>query len=617
MVRRRRRGSRRAREAGELHGARFAATALLLTVLLGAVAGARAAVSEWHDRPQVKRAVAAGHAVDAARRAMLAEESELHGFLLTGHTDALTRYYDASTRQLISNSTAVAAVAEDGSLPAALLATERSQATWTRWAGAQIATLSTRTPDVDPTTPKGAGAVTKDLPHRPAVSAAVVAKGHALFATYTKSADTLSAAVDGRLNDLLGAQQRTNEIFSAVQVGICLLLVGLLARMALLVTRQHRRRARATEALIPYLASGQLPPETLPLDDELRRVAAQSAAHAARARRSAEESAARVAELQREVGSYDRVLRLTREFAGSLDLHHLSGMIGRAFLDLGQADSVVLWTARGGEMQVRFSAGADVQSRAAQAVHGDEVAQAARFGQPQQLRDGDGGVALLLPLISAGRTVSVVELRWAGADDARTADRTGLDRLVVPAASALDVAAMHATVAHASESDELTGLYNRRRFNADAERDLRQAQRTGSPLSLIMLDLDLFKAYNDDFGHQAGDELLQTLSHTLTATLRDGDVAYRLGGEEFVVLLPGADALRAVAIAERLRVAVEGMPGRRTVTASFGVATAPDDATDVAGLLRCADLHLYSAKSLGRNQVSSPAPLPPQTVVRV
>jgi diguanylate cyclase (GGDEF)-like protein len=123
-------------------------------------------------------------------------------------------------------------------------------------------------------------------------------------------------------------------------------------------------------------------------------------------------------------------------------------------------------------------------------------------------------------------------------------------------------------------TDDLTGLKNRRHFREALEFSVTFAREQGLPLSVLMLDLDAFKPYNDAFGHPAGDEVLCTIAGIIRATTRAGDIPARYGGEEFLVLLPGADANGARLLAERLRCAIESHPWPcRSVTASLGIAT--------------------------------------------
>jgi diguanylate cyclase (GGDEF)-like protein len=156
-----------------------------------------------------------------------------------------------------------------------------------------------------------------------------------------------------------------------------------------------------------------------------------------------------------------------------------------------------------------------------------------------------------------------------------------------------------------ASTDELTGLRNRRRFDEDMESACAMATRHLTPVSVIVLDIDHFKYYNDSFGHIAGDEILCIFASILTRTSRRYDVVARFGGEEFTVLLPSTGSGPAREIAERQREALEAFdwPLRR-VTASFGVATMESAAMPRIKLLDQADQALYQAKGMGRNRVT-------------
>jgi diguanylate cyclase (GGDEF)-like protein len=154
-------------------------------------------------------------------------------------------------------------------------------------------------------------------------------------------------------------------------------------------------------------------------------------------------------------------------------------------------------------------------------------------------------------------------------------------------------------------SDSLTGLKNRRHFHEALESSFSFAKRKGLDLSVVMLDVDQFKPYNDVYGHPAGDAVLIELARTLCESARDSDLVARYGGEEFVILLPatGADAARA--FCERVRATIEARawPSRK-ITASLGIASLTRQTATFAQLIDEADRALYVSKELGRNCVT-------------
>ena len=167
-------------------------------------------------------------------------------------------------------------------------------------------------------------------------------------------------------------------------------------------------------------------------------------------------------------------------------------------------------------------------------------------------------------------------------------------------------------------TDGLTGLANRRAFDDGLELEWRRTQRARTPMSLLLLDLDNFKAFNDNFGHQAGDDCLRAVATVVKAAIRrPGDVAARYGGEELAIILPNTDLAGATAMAEKIRAAVGGLnlphpgnpEGGHHVTASLGAATALSCAggtlTMPSALLMAADTALYKAKSGGRDRVAT------------
>jgi diguanylate cyclase (GGDEF)-like protein len=153
--------------------------------------------------------------------------------------------------------------------------------------------------------------------------------------------------------------------------------------------------------------------------------------------------------------------------------------------------------------------------------------------------------------------------------------------------------------------DTLTGLANRRQFVRALDAELGRADRSGESTSLVIADLDYFKAINDECGHLVGDDVLVAVAAVLKTAVRPSDLVCRIGGEEFALVLPSTDARTASLVAERVRAAVADMAhdGVRRVTLSCGVATYPADANSPSLLTKRADDAMYAAKRAGRNTV--------------
>lgn len=246
---------------------------------------------------------------------------------------------------------------------------------------------------------------------------------------------------------------------------------------------------------------------------------------------------------------------------------------------------------------------------------------------------------LAVPIRLQGRLLGVINMESAGAESFAGDNRAMLEALAAQVAGAIHLAgsarrlaemnrlleqrtlelqSTNAQLRHAnaaledlSQRDGLTGLANRRRFDALLQRLWREAQLSGAPLGLLLADIDYFKRYNDGYGHLAGDEALRRVAAALSSALADSDARLaRYGGEEFAVLLPHADRARCAALAERLRASVVdlGVPHAHaplpllsiSVGAAWIVAAAD---TGPEALADCADRALYRAKAAGRNCV--------------
>jgi diguanylate cyclase (GGDEF)-like protein len=163
---------------------------------------------------------------------------------------------------------------------------------------------------------------------------------------------------------------------------------------------------------------------------------------------------------------------------------------------------------------------------------------------------------------------------------------------------------MNEKLNHLAETDALTGLYNRRRFQEMLEEAIDEHRRAHDSLSLVLMDIDRFKSLNDEFGHLAGDAALKQVAAVLMENARRHELPARYGGEEFAIILQRCSRFEALIAAERFREAIEKMEWpTRKITASFGVATADDQVASLNDLVSAADQALYLAKVNGRNRV--------------
>jgi diguanylate cyclase (GGDEF)-like protein len=217
------------------------------------------------------------------------------------------------------------------------------------------------------------------------------------------------------------------------------------------------------------------------------------------------------------------------------------------------------------------------------------------------------GERLILPLAASRERFGTLELVG---DSFSKEQRMNAASLVAHAVVALENARLHGLVERQALVDGLTGLANRRAASDALHGETARAERLETPLSVVLADLDEFKEVNDVHGHAVGDEVLRIVAEVLRETLRESDVAGRWGGEEFLLLLPGADEEGAAQLAERVRAAlaargIPNVPGLR-VTASFGVAEYAGE-TNPEQLLEAADGALYRAKRGGKDRVERAA----------
>lgn len=209
---------------------------------------------------------------------------------------------------------------------------------------------------------------------------------------------------------------------------------------------------------------------------------------------------------------------------------------------------------------------------------------------------------LCIPLVASDDAIGVINItNKVGGKGFSYEDLELLTALGNQAAVAIN----NATLYEMAITDELTKLYIRRFFDVKLGSEINRADRYHHSLSLAICDLDLFKRVNDNYGHQVGDKVLQKVASLIKASMREMDTAARYGGEEFAIILPETDAEGALAMAERVRVAVadakvEGFPEQMTI--SIGVAVYPEHTDNAKDLIRLADTALYAAKDEGRNR---------------
>jgi diguanylate cyclase (GGDEF)-like protein/PAS domain S-box-containing protein len=218
-----------------------------------------------------------------------------------------------------------------------------------------------------------------------------------------------------------------------------------------------------------------------------------------------------------------------------------------------------------------------------------------------------------VPMMAQGEAIGLLHVQAAepGHDDGVTFQSQRMLAVTVAEHLALAIAnlRLRETLRHQSISDPLTGLFNRRYLQDYLARELHRAARSARPVSLVLADIDHFKGVNDEHGHGTGDEVLRAVARALEAGVRGRDVVCRVGGDEFVLILPDSPVAVAEQRAEHLRQAVRSLGDERDgalpgVTLSLGVAAFPDHGLTVEAVLRAADEAMYEAKERGRDAVA-------------
>ncbi|MFC2024112.1 diguanylate cyclase [Chloroflexota bacterium] len=225
-------------------------------------------------------------------------------------------------------------------------------------------------------------------------------------------------------------------------------------------------------------------------------------------------------------------------------------------------------------------------------------------------------LGLLCPIKNRGRLIGIIALGKKKSNALYSHEDLDLVMSMAnQAGTIIENAQLYSLAVTRANTDGLTGLYNHRHFHERLDHEIARGSRFGTTFSLILLDIDLFKAYNDIHGHLAGDEILRRIAVCMKTSIRGLDIAFRYGGEEFAVILPEARLGDAQKVAERIRKTIASKASSKPppITASFGVANWPIDGVMKAEIISGADAALYRAKQTGRNQtclssdVSKPA----------
>ncbi len=598
--------------ARQLHSS-FRLISIVVALAL-AIAGITLFLSVLVVGPQLNRAIDVNNDDHDAQVAMLNQETGLRGYLLSGQRNFLQPYAQGVRDLAEANQDVANECAGSTSLEAYLLPARVAQQAWiSQWAE-----------------PSAGSPPPRDLP----ATLSLLASGKTLFDAYRVPEAALSTEIDAELTRARAAQYAV--------LGVAAGLEMLLFVIALVVTaRQHRRLrhdiVEPVDALLETMRAvrdGDLGATAPPVGPtELRLIGTGLTEMTRSLAAERENRIARELEAVHNAERLQQILTLAREVAGSLNLRYvLRSVAGSATVVSGWAAATIWLT---DEEQNRLVAAYDTDGPdgAPMGVEpltlGEGCAgKAAKFGRTASEGAEGAGVAgrdgsmsrLALPMIVGAQVVGVLEVRDPSA---RTADASvveSLDALATHAGTAIEAARLHQKVEERSELDALTRLFNRRRFEVDLEAECSRSMRYHRPLAFVMMDVDHFKSFNDEYGHQRGDEVLQEVATLLADELREGDTAYRYGGEEFGILARETDAAGGVELAERVRARIARSMAahgdHRAVTASFGVAGFGDRLGKPERLVRAADAALYDAKRTGRNRVvlSADSAAPPALV---
>ena len=551
-----------------------------LLVLALATAGYTILVAQ----ARLERYIAMAYDARSAQIAMLDQSAAVRGWLATGEDDFLATYRTARQHGDTSFGELVGEVEGDSTpgLTNAVVDTAVARRAWFDWAEQSIRRD-----------------VTADGSDEQQVFDLLL-EGRDLFETYRARDAVSTGLLVARRNAALSASR------TALLVGVGGFVVVLVGTAVAAVRRRRRMTTEVIEPIndllstIDQLRGGDLAARNRVSGvRELDAIGVALAGMAGSLNEAREEAEARETRLSALAHRFETVVRVGREIAGSLSVRYVASSVTSAAADLVDAPAV-LWVRAEDQLFHAVSRSTDPHGAVPppDLAPADVVALAAADARPAVQ-----GNRRAYPLVLAGMVVGVLETGEAEPDPDT---EQVLQALLSTAAAALESAHLHSASRELAEMDALTGLPNRRRFEADIEQEWDRCRRYGRPMSVVMVDLDHFKELNDANGHLYGDEVLHGAATAIASVLRTSDTAYRYGGEEFVVLLRETGLEDGVAVADRVRGAVEHFPlhGRApVVTASAGVAERASTMAHHTELVDKADLALYEAKAAGRNRV--------------
>lgn len=579
----------------------FRATGLLLAAV-AVINGAVFAFLYWRVGPALDTAVVGAQAVRESHEAMLDQETGLRGFLLTDDEAFLEPYQQGAAVLAAAVAAADRELASDDRFSDELLAMRLAQQIWLdQWAER--------------------AATGQPFPDEEALRA-FLEEGKAQFDAYRAAEQRL---VDGLVEERASLLDRQRAIIGVAGLGA----LALGATLLVVAARERGRLSAMVTEPMDDLRSTMLRLERGDLDaraagsgaSEFAELATALDSMAGQLNASLQLGREQAAALQRRTDRQAGILTMARDVAGSLNLRYVLRSVGEHGRRLAAAEQASVWLVDEDDDETLREAWAHREgsggpgSGAVELGSGlvGEVARDGRsktsdaLGTPAVAVATDDVGALAVPMIVGARVVGVLEARFATPKplDAEVVDL--MEALASHGGTAIEAARLHETTKELSQIDALTRLHNRRRLDIDLATELGRADRYDRPLAFVMIDVDHFKQFNDTFGHQRGDEVLQELARLLTTTVRASDTVYRYGGEELSILLRETDEEAARELTERLRATIErhfaqrpGLPG---VTASFGLAARGHGPTAPEALIRAADAALYDAKRAGRNQV--------------